>query len=127
MEETWLFVVEWFDPQPMLKRQYLLKYFLESHMIEMVDLRTKKLFLKKSPAGSTLTKSDFFLGGKLLVYSRELDIMEYGDGKTRDALARENESCACVLLPEAVKDWGTMVMRFEAAGMVLKRVRRHQP
>ncbi len=63
IEETWLFVVEWFDPRPMLKRQYLLKYFLESHMVEMVDLKTKKLFLKKSPAGPLLSRNDLFIGG----------------------------------------------------------------
>jgi hypothetical protein len=35
-DETWLFVVEWFDPMPRLKRMYLLKYFVQQHQVEMV-------------------------------------------------------------------------------------------
>jgi nucleoside-diphosphate kinase len=123
MEETWLFVVEWFDPQPMLKRQYVLKYFLESHMVEMVDVRTKKLFLKKSAAGGHISKQDFFIGGKLLVYGRELDIVDFGDGKTRSKLQVQQENCVVILPSALYKDWGTYLDKFNNMGMVLKRVR----
>jgi nucleoside-diphosphate kinase len=59
----------------------------------------------------------------VLVYSRELDIVNFGDGTTRDALARDTETCVCVLPPAAYKDWGTVVARFEAAELIVKRVR----
>ena len=26
-EESWLFIVEWFDPLPQMTKQYLLKYY----------------------------------------------------------------------------------------------------
>lgn len=51
----WLFVVEYYDPLPRLKRQYLLRYWgIEgaqggNGFVEMVDIKSKKLFLKKSP------------------------------------------------------------------------------
>ena len=35
-DESFLFVVEWFDPMPQLKRKYLLKYFPDQHMVEMI-------------------------------------------------------------------------------------------
>ena len=108
---------------PMLKKQYMLKYYVESHMCEMVDLRTKKLFLKKSSAGPKLSKRDFFVGGKIFLYSRELDIVDYGDGATRAKLHQALETCACILPASLTKDWGTIISRCEAEGMVLKRAR----
>ncbi len=47
--QQYLFVVEYYDPLPMTKKKYLLKYFIDSHSVEMVDIQKKKLFLKKSP------------------------------------------------------------------------------
>ena len=26
-DESWLFIVEWYDPLPQMKKQYLLKYY----------------------------------------------------------------------------------------------------
>ena len=67
-EETFLFLVEYFDPLPRLKRQYLLKLFVKEMDIEMVDLKSKKLFLKRSPAPEHVKTSDFFVGGRVLLY-----------------------------------------------------------
>jgi hypothetical protein len=38
-DESLLFVVEWYDPSPMMKKKYLLKYFVDQHMVEMVDVK----------------------------------------------------------------------------------------
>ena len=48
-DETWIFIVEWYDPLPRLKKVYLLRYFVQQHQVEMVDMKSKKMFLKKSP------------------------------------------------------------------------------
>ena len=32
-DEAWLFVVEWYDPMPRLKKMYLLKYFVQQHQV----------------------------------------------------------------------------------------------
>jgi hypothetical protein len=89
-DETYLFVVEWYDPMPQLRRKYLLKYFTEQHAVsflnlsifstweinfsyskvEMVDLKTKKIFLKKSPCPDYVTKEDLVLGGKVQLQNK---------------------------------------------------------
>jgi len=123
IEESWLFVAEWFDPQPMLVRQYIMKYFLDSHSIELVDIRTKKLFLKKSNAGPNITTKDFFIGSKVLVYGREMTIVQFGDGKTRSQLEVAAQAAVAILPSASYKDWGTFLIKLEEAGMVLRRVR----
>lgn len=60
------FLAEWFDPLPQLTKQYLLKYFCETNEAEMVELKTKRLFLKRSPCPSHFTTKDFALGSKVM-------------------------------------------------------------
>jgi len=116
-EETYLFLVEHFDPLPRLKRQYLLKVFVKEMDIEMVDLKSKKLFLKRSPAPEHVSLRDFFVGGRVLLYSRELDIVEYGDGYTRKKLATAMEPVV-ILAPASTQDkWGALIETAHAKGM----------
>lgn len=74
-----LFIVEYYDPLPRLKRQYLLKYWgpSTSHgngssndngFVEMTDIKTKKLFLKKSPVPETISPSDMIINAKVCMY-----------------------------------------------------------
>jgi nucleoside-diphosphate kinase len=118
-EETYLFLVEYFDPLPRLKRQYLLKLFVKEMDVEMVDLKSKKLFLKRSPVPEHVKRSDFFVGGNVLLYSRMLDIVEYGDGYTRKKLATAMEP-AVILAPASTQAmWGNLIETAGAKGMTV--------
>lgn len=46
-------------------QQYLLKYFVGTNEAEMVELKTRRLFLKRSPCPQHLTVKDFVLGSKV--------------------------------------------------------------
>jgi nucleoside-diphosphate kinase len=108
-DDSMLFVVEWFDPMPQMKKKYLLKYFVDLHCAEMVDLKTKKMFLKKSPCPAHISKDDFYVGGKVLLYSRELDIVDYGDAKTRDRLHHKTQHVVAILPQSAYANWGKII------------------
>ena len=67
-----LFVVEYYDPLPRIKRQYLLRYWGVDEktvggngFVEMVDVKAKKLFLKKSPAPMELDPRDLVIGSRV--------------------------------------------------------------
>lgn len=108
-DESLLFVAEWFDPMPQMKKQYLLKYWPDQHMAEMVDLKNKKIFLKKSPCPAHSTRDDFYVGGKIVLYSRELDIVDYGDLKTKEKLHHQVQQCALLLPPTSYSHWGKII------------------
>ena len=108
-DEAWLFIVEWYDPMPQLKRKYLLKYFVKQNQAEMVDVKSKKLFLKKSACPPELSPEDFFLGGKVTIYSRELDIVDFGDEGTRIRLQVQLQQTITVLPPQAYSNWGKIL------------------
>ena len=122
-EETLLFIAEWFDPQPMLKRQYIFKYFVETHSCEMFDLKNNRLFLKKSPLNSSISKSDMVIGSRILIYGREIDIVDYGDKTTQNKLAIDMESAACILPINIYKDWGTIIDSLQKNGLLLRKIK----
>jgi nucleoside-diphosphate kinase len=108
-DDSWTFVVEWFDPMPQLKKKYLVKYYYQQNEAEMIDVKSKKLFLKKSACPPEIGKDDFFIGGKILLYSRELDIVDYGDVKTRNALSHQSQMAFVMLTPDSYSQWGKII------------------
>ena len=108
-DETWLFVVEWFDPMPRLKRVYLLKFFVQQNQVEMVDVKSKKLFLKKSPCPPEVSKEDFAVGRKIILFSRELEIVDYGDGATREKLQHQSQPSLLILTSGTYLEWGKII------------------
>ena len=121
-DDSLLFVVEWFDPLPMMKKQYLLKLFTDQHMVEMVDLKSRKMFLRKSPCPNELTKDDFYVGSKICLYSRELEIIDYGDIKTKERLFMQVQQCVVILPSCSYNDWGKTIQKLNH-DMVLTKVK----
>lgn len=111
-DDSLLFVVEWFDPMPQMKRKYLLKYFVDLNCAEMIDLKSKKMFLKKSPCPPHISKDDFYVGCKVLLYSRELDIVDYGDLKTRERLHFQVQQVIVILPSSTYSYWGKLIEEF---------------
>ncbi|KAG5175504.1 nucleoside diphosphate kinase [Tribonema minus] len=109
-EEVFLsFLAEWFDPLPQLTRQYRLKYFEDSNEAEMVDVKTKRLFLKRSPCPESMTLKDFRIGAKIVLYGRELTLAEYGDEDTRKRLSPALVQTVLVINPQHFGDSGKLL------------------
>jgi len=86
-----------------------LRYFFDQHMVEMVDVKTKKVFLKKSSCPKEITSDEFIVGGKVTLYSRELDIVDYGDLKTKEKLNYQIQQCLLILTSQTYKNWGKII------------------
>ena len=108
-DESWLFVAEWFDPMPQMKKLFVLKYFVEFQAVEMVDVKSKKLFLKKTKVPPEVTEADFFVGSKVNLFNRELEIIDYGDQKTRTKLQHQNQSIVILLSSQCYSAWGKII------------------
>lgn len=108
-DEVWLFVAEWFDPMPQLKKLFVLKYFVDMQSVEMVDVKSKKLFLKKTKIPPEVSESDFFVGSKVNLFNRELEIIDYGDLKTKAKLQHQNQSTVLLLSSQCYSAWGKII------------------
>ncbi|KAG5492807.1 hypothetical protein JKF63_01387 [Porcisia hertigi] len=86
------FVVEYFDPQASLSRTYQFCYFTDDKTIEMYNLKTKRLFLKRC-AYPSLSPNELYVGATINVFSRPLRIVDYGDEATRSRLTANAGEC----------------------------------
>jgi len=118
-ERVLSFVAEWFDPHPQIVKQYLLKYHCSTNEVEMKDIQTKRIFLRKTKLPPSLKESDFFIGAKILLLSRDLEVIEYADGITRTLLESVGESTVCVLSPALYESLGDVISLAERAGFTL--------
>jgi len=117
-EEVLAFVAEWFDPMPQLTKTYLLKFFPETHEVEMVDAKSRRLFLKRSKCPDTILKEEFFVGSQMVLYARHLSLVDYGDGKTRQLMAAKEAKTVAIISPDAYLQIGEILDQFLSSGQL---------
>jgi nucleoside-diphosphate kinase len=119
------FVVEWYDAAPKLKRQYILKYYTDGNknLVEMVDIKAKKIFLKKCPCPPELSVEDIYIGSKFLLFSRELEVVDYGDSKTRKQCQFQLQPSTVVLGSGVYQYWGRIIDKILSSGLQIFNVR----
>eukprot|EP00760_Papus_ankaliazontas_P025780 PhM_4_TR2873/c0_g1_i1/m.96898/K00940/ndk, NME; nucleoside-diphosphate kinase len=96
-DPRYCFVCDCFDSQAGLVRKYQMLYFLPDKTIELSDIKTRRVVLKRCSQPTPLTVSELFLGATITVYARKLKIVEYGDQLTRSVLSEISESQVTVL------------------------------
>ena len=81
-EERYVFECEWYDQQADILRYYRLFFFPMDNSVEMYDKKMNRVFLKRIEAPN-LKLSEFYIGAKVTVFSRCLQVVEYGDIATQ--------------------------------------------
>lgn len=96
----------------------------------MRDLKTRKLFLKKTKYPS-VSPEDLCIGNNIVIFSRKLKISQYADDYTRVAFSYKTQRTLGLIKPDAFKHAGKIVddtLRngFKIANMRLVRLTRSQ-
>lgn len=121
-ETTYSFVVEWFDQQASLTRQYLLCYFVIDDTIEMYDVKNKRTFLKRCKYPQVVLE-DLFIGALVTVYARQVKVVDFGDPFTKRQLTLARSRTIALLKP---KQWGRLGVVVDALyknNFVISRMR----
>jgi nucleoside-diphosphate kinase len=103
------FIAEWYDPQPQMMKQFLLKVFVDTNDIEIYDKKTNKPFLKRTKIPSNLKLSDFFPGGKIALHARQIRLIDYADPYTRNKLSSSTETASMLLAPDMYYQMGKIL------------------
>lgn len=106
-----------------------MRYFVDSHNVEIFDTKTNKLFLKKSECPAVLSANDFFLGAKVLLYGRHFELQEYLDPFTAEKLGKQQQKAVLVLKGSMVAHVGAVLtflqhQQFGVAALKMLRVER---
>ncbi|ROT82162.1 nucleoside diphosphate kinase homolog 7 isoform X1 [Penaeus vannamei] len=129
-ETRYLFHTEWYDPVSATVRKFLLSFFPRDNAVEMYDLRSQRLFLKRL-AIEGLDEKDFYLGNTIVVLSRQLKITEYADSTTREIISSKRQRTFAMVKPDAVHRLGEVIdviqsRNFEVSQMKMVQLTRAQ-
>jgi nucleoside-diphosphate kinase len=123
--ERYAFEVTWYDNIAEITRRYLLIYFVRhssENEVEMIDIKTNKKFLKRC-AYPSVKMSDLFIGSKITVFSRQLEVVAYADPFTTRALSAKQTTTLGIITSSGYKCMGKAISGAVSAGLKLKNIK----
>lgn len=121
-EDRFVFLVEWYDAAASLVRSYNLTYYPKDKTIDMFDLKSKKLFLKRCEYPN-VTLNDLYIGSIVTVYSRQLKIVDYADTFTRKNFETARERTFGMIKPDCYSHIGKIIDIIEHSGFVIGNIK----
>lgn len=121
-EEKTSFLVEWYDQQAAITKQFYLYYYVEDGSIEMLDCKSGRMFLKKCSYPSVKQES-LFVGAQLTIYARVLKVVDYGDDDTRAALSNAHTRTLFIMVPSAYRSLGHIIDLVNGSNFQISRLK----
>jgi len=97
-DDTYTFVVEWFDAVADLTRKYNLTYWPKDSSLSMFDLTKNRLFLKRVVNKDIVFPNHLYIGKTIVVYSRQLKVVDYADTFTKTKFAAISEAYSVLFI-----------------------------
>jgi nucleoside-diphosphate kinase len=107
-EERYSFNLDWYDDQASIIRKFNLTYFVVTNMIEMFDVKSARIFLKKIEVPG-IKLEDFFVGAQVTILARVLKVTDYGDVRTRNAFEQHRAKTFAMIKPHAYSNMGKIM------------------
>ena len=118
MEERFVFVADWYDPHAAFVRKYQLLYYPSDSTCEMVDIKNRRLFLKRSKC-ENINLSELFIGSTVNILSRHLTITEFGDEYTTQKLKSKKEKTLAIIKPDCISKLSAIFSLVLTKGFVI--------
>ena len=121
-QEKLCFLVCWKDKVSDSVRNFQLNFYPSDNSVDMYDMRMKKMFLKKTTTDQ-VSQADLYIGNTITLYSRVLNILDFGDEVTRNNCAQEHESTFALIKPGSMDQMGSILTDIHQAGFTLARTK----
>ncbi|XP_075938986.1 nucleoside diphosphate kinase homolog 7 [Anarhichas minor] len=122
MEDRYAFLTEWFDPTAGLLRRYQLLYYPKDSSVEMFDVKNQRTFLRRTKY-EELHQEDLFVGNRVNVFSRQLNLIEYGDQYTANKLGSTKERTLALIKPDVVTKMGDMLESIYSSNLMVTKAK----
>ncbi|KAI8812611.1 nucleoside diphosphate kinase [Cladochytrium replicatum] len=106
--ERYCFIVHWFDSHAQLNREYQLFFYAQDNSVEMFDIKQRRMFLKRTKHDQ-LKLEDLYIGAAVNLFSRQLNVIEYGDDFTISKLQNSTERILMLIKPHAYDRFGDII------------------
>lgn len=122
MEDKYVFDVDWFNQLASLNVKMKLSFYPSDNSVELFNIKTNKLFLKKTPYPS-LKMEELIIGGMVTIFSRQFTITGYSDKFTESKFQVENQCTFAMIKPDAIGKFGEIIEKIEAEDIKIKRLK----
>ncbi|XP_015671476.1 nucleoside diphosphate kinase 7 [Protobothrops mucrosquamatus] len=107
-DERFAFIAEWYDANASLFRRYELLYYPKDGSVEMYDMKNRFRFLNRTKY-EDLNFKDFFVGNRITIFSRHLNLVDYADQYTSRVLGSCKERTLALLKPDVALRLGEVI------------------
>lgn len=120
--ERFCFITEYYDNLSSLHRRFQLFYYPNDESIEMYEIRTKKMFLKRNVVPN-VTLKDLYKGNEITIYSRLHKIIDYGDNFTKNHFEEISTNTICLIKPDAYYNIGKIIDYIYQYGFTINKLK----
>ncbi|XP_029156891.1 nucleoside diphosphate kinase 7-like isoform X3 [Nylanderia fulva] len=106
--DRYVFEAEWYDNVACILKKFYLYYYPSNNTIELFDLKTRKIFLKRTICEGIKVK-DFYIGAVITIFSRCIKIMGYADNYTKIKLETQLQKFFILLKPDIINKMGEVI------------------
>ncbi|XP_060933497.1 nucleoside diphosphate kinase 7 [Limanda limanda] len=121
-EERFAFNVEWYDPMAALLRLYQLFYYPKDGSVEMFDVKNQRIFLRRT-IYDDLHQEDLFVGNRVSVLSRQLNLTDYGDLYTANKLGSKKERTLALIKPDVATKIGDVLEMIYSSNLIVTKAK----
>ncbi|XP_061744294.1 nucleoside diphosphate kinase 7 [Nerophis ophidion] len=118
IKDRFAFLAEWYDPTACLLRRYQLFYYPNDNSVEMFDVKNQRIFLRRTKY-EDLRKEHLFVGNRINIFSRQLNLVGYGDRYTANKLGSKKERTLALLKPDGVLKIADILEIAKDAGLMV--------
>uniref|UniRef100_A0A665TXU1 Nucleoside diphosphate kinase homolog 7 n=1 Tax=Echeneis naucrates TaxID=173247 RepID=A0A665TXU1_ECHNA len=121
-EDRFAFLTEWYDPTAALLRRYQLFYYPKDSSVEMFDVKNQRIFLRRTKYDD-IHQEDLFVGNRVNVFSRQLNLIEYGDQYTANKLGSKKERTLALIKPDVVTKIGDVLELIYSSNLIVTKAK----
>lgn len=107
-------VTSWWDAQAHLDRQFYVVFYPATSEVEMVDVKSKRKFLKRTRT-DTISEKLLFIGSSFNLHGRQLTVVDFANDHTRARLGKRLEK-SCLIVYD-VNEVATALQGIAKAGL----------
>lgn len=120
--DRYAFIVDWLDPQAQIVFKYQLMYYTVDGSLEMYDIKNRRVFLKRCVYPS-VSVEHLYVGSIITIYSRQLNIVEYADEYTHQAMEKQRAKTLGLIKPDGMKNMGKIIHAIYRSGFLINKLK----
>ncbi|KAK5647212.1 hypothetical protein RI129_002104 [Pyrocoelia pectoralis] len=106
------FLGDYFDYEAALHKNFLINFYPCDNTVEIFDRDMNRIYLKRA-ACEGIHMNDMFVGNKVRIYGRQIDLTDYADCYTRDRIGKVKEHTFALIKPGVINKLGEIITQIE--------------